>query len=134
MLVPSTQSYFQKFYASLGIGERPARPVESGFPDSIARWPHRDEWLGRTLPDATLSNAIEAGKHSGTLAIKATLDDIERLITFQGCRPPARGAGRRPGRISFSEILAEWHHRALTYAVLCVQLGAALIARVHTDM
>jgi PAS domain S-box-containing protein len=27
-----------------------------------------------------------------------------------------------------SEILAEWHHRALTYAVLCVQLGAALIA------
>ena len=118
-------SYFQKFYASLGIGEKGLLALWSQDFRLIARWPHRDEWLGRTLPDATLSNAIEAGKHSGTLAIKATLDDIERLITF-------KVADRLPlvlvvGQAE-SEILAEWHHRALTYAVLCVQLGAALIA------
>ena len=57
--------------------------------------------------------------------VKATLDDIERLITFKVADrlPLVLAVGQAE-----SEILAEWRHRALTYAVLCVQLGAALIA------
>lgn len=117
-------AYFRNFYASLGIGERGLLALWSRDLKLIARWPHREEWLGEALPDSTLSTVIDGGKNSGSLIAKATLDGIERHITFQVADglPLVLIVGQAE-----SEILAEWHHRAITYAVLCVQLGAMLM-------
>ncbi len=125
VLAALDEMYFRNFYASLGIGEKGLLALWSRDFRLIARWPHRDEWLGKPLPDPGMSNAIESGQRAGSLVAKATLDGIERHITFQLAEglPLVLAVGQAE-----SEILAEWHHRALTYAVLCVQLAAALIA------
>jgi PAS domain S-box-containing protein len=98
--------------------------VESDF-RLIARWPHRDEWLGNRCRTLRSARPWRPASIPATWPSKATLDDIERLITFKVADrlPLVLAVGQAE-----SEILAEWHHRALTYAVLCVQLGAALIA------
>lgn len=118
-------TYFQNFYASLGIGETGLLALWSSDFRLFARWPHREEWLGKPLPDPGLSSAMASGKTSGSLVVKATLDGIERHITYQvaDTLPLVLVVGQAE-----SEILAEWRHRAVTYAVLCVQLGAVLIA------
>ena len=122
---PSTPATSRNFMPRSGSAKRPARPVESGFPtDRPVAAPRRvagQDAAGRHAQQRHRSR--QAFRHPGHQGHAGR--HRARLITF-------KVADRLPlvlvvGQAE-SEILAEWHHRALTYAVLCVQLGAALIA------
>lgn len=117
--------YFQNFYSTLDLGPKGLLALWSKDLKLIARWPQREEWLGKTLQDATLTRAISRGETSGNHLVNAPLDGIERMFTFKVADglPLVLVVGQAE-----SEILAEWRHRALTYAVLCIQLGVVLIA------
>ena len=117
-------AYFQSFYASLELGEKSLLALWSKDLRLIARWPHREEWQGKTLQDARLTKAINQGSISGSLIVKAPLDGIERLFTFRVADglPLVLVVGQAE-----SEILAEWYRRAVTYAVFCLLLGGALV-------
>lgn len=115
--------HFQRFYSTLDLGPKGLLALWSSDLQLIARWPSREEWIGKALPDRALAEAIARGELSGVQHVKTPLDGIERLFNYKVAEgyPLVLAVGQAE-----SQILAEWHDRAITYAAFCVLLGGAL--------
>lgn len=124
-------TYFQNFYASLNLGENSLLALWSRDLRLIARWPNRQEWLGKTLQDTAFNTAISRGETAGSLIVKMPLDGVERLFTFQVADgfPLILVVGQAE-----SIILAEWYRRVVTYAAFCLLLGGALVTLTYVWM
>lgn len=91
--------HFQHFYSTLDLGPKGLLALWSRDLKLIARWPSREDWVGKTLPDTVLTDAIARGENSGTKLVKIPLDGIERVFNYkvaEGYPPYLTGVLRHP--------------------------------------
>jgi len=117
--------YFERYYHDLDIGPHGVIALWSRDMDLFARWPELPGRQGRTLQDSPIPDRLEAGEKTGSFRRAGGLDGVQRIFVFRAIEgfPFVVTVG-----LAETEVLAEWRHRAVVYALLGIALVAALIA------
>lgn len=125
VLAAVNSDYFERFYATLDVGRDGVVALWNKEQQLIARWPRRDDWVGRRLTQAGFVGAVDAGRDSGGFVGVAQLDGVRRIHAY-------RVAEQLPFVVvvglSEAEVLAGWYHRGAIYAGLGLLLLAVVLA------
>lgn len=115
--------YFEHFYSTLDVGKEGMIALWRLPMRQVARWPRREDLRGQPINNSAIPERLAAGETSGTFARLSLLDGVTRQYVFRKVEdlPFVFTVG-----LAEADFLAEWHKRALTYAVLGTLLAVAL--------
>ncbi|MGZ5000163.1 MAG: response regulator [Methylomonas sp.] len=118
-------SSFEKFYATLNLGEHGAVLLRDDQMRLLARHPKLEENIGVAIPDHPVAGFLSQGiKHSAYINISPA-DGVKRLYSF-------RKVGDYPlyvlAAIAEQDYLAEWWKHLLWYAIVGLVIAAASLA------
>jgi signal transduction histidine kinase len=116
--------YFASFYEDLGLGAQDSIALLSRDGTVIVRHPHREELMGRTLPESELFRRLSSGMLSGGYRSASPVDGVRRIVSFRALEdvPLVVMVG-----LAEEALLAPWR-RKLVETGVATALLAALVA------
>jgi signal transduction histidine kinase len=116
--------YFASFYEDLGLGAQDSIALLSRDGTVIVRHPHREELMGRTLPESELFRRLSSGMLSGSYRSASPVDGVRRIVSFRALEnvPLVVTVG-----LAEKALLAPWR-RKLVETGVATALLAALVA------
>jgi diguanylate cyclase (GGDEF)-like protein len=122
-----TPARFEKFFASLTLGENAAISMYHRDGTLLARYPHIDEMIGRNFATGDGPRRILSDSEHGTVRLNSPIDGQDRLAS-------ARALSDFPisliATTTVSAALADWHEQTIfliSVAALSVLVIAALL-------
>ena len=80
VLAAVNSDYFERFYATLDVGRDGVVALWNKEQQLIARWPRRDDWVGRRLTQAGFVGAVDAGTQHSMLHGVATQGGVAPAV------------------------------------------------------
>ena len=116
--------YFERFYASLDVGQRGVIAFWGRNLELFARRPKLASAQGTRLVGSPLEARLAVGESEGSYLTKGVLDGERRVFVFRAMEglPLVVTVG-----LAEADILDEWYRRAAVYGVMAIVLMAALI-------
>ena len=120
--------YYERYYADLDVGQHGVIALWSTEMELFARRPALAEGVSRKLRNSPIPAALAAGQRAGSFRRSGALDGEARVFSFRAVEgaPFVFSIG-----LAERDILAEWRHRVIVYALLGAVLILAVIALVR---